>query len=138
MNENKKTKKGMKIAIVLIAVVLIIILAFSLSKKGNKNDSGDVGGNTEKIVVGKWQLVDSSSCDFMDNDVLRINKDKTLEGVSDFNLYEYKNAEGIDHLVFSGYGDSKRFEVRVNGLNQLEVLEENVSDSLTCTFEKME
>ena len=141
MNENKKTKsgkKGMKIAIVLIAVVLIIMLAFSLSKKGNKNVSEGVGGNIEKIVVGKWQLVGSSSCDFMDNDLLRINKDKTLEGVSDFNLYQYKNAEGIDHLIFSGYGDSKRFEVGFNGSNQLEILEENVSDSLTCTFEKME
>ena len=133
MNENKKNntnKKGLTIAIALVAVVLIVALIFSLTK----NSKEDVG----KMVVGKWQLVDTTSCDFLDNDLLRINQDKSLEGVSDFNTYKFVDIEEMDHLVFSGYGDSKRFEVNFNDSNQLEVLEENVSDSLTCTFEKME
>lgn len=129
-DKNKKNKKIIAVVVAAVSIVLIFVLISTLSK----NTKDDVG----KKVIGKWQLTDSTSCDFLDDDLLRINPDNSLEGVSDFNTYKFVDTEGIDHLVFSGYGDSKRFEINFKSSNELEILEENVSDSLTCTFEKME
>lgn len=120
--------KKKKSKIVLTSIVVLIIALFVGCTSNKKEDV--------KTLQGKWLLTNDTDCDFLDDDVLRINDDKTLEGVSDYNEFSLSDEEGVNHMIFKGYGDSKRFEYKFNKTNQLEVLEENVSDSLTCIFEK--
>lgn len=136
-----KSKKK-KILVISVAVVIVIAIIFFIFTIGKSDDSStgeksSSPGNAENLIIGKWELVGSSSCDFSDN-TIRINEDETIEGVEDYNTYKYENLEGNEQLIFSGYGDSKRFDFKFNDSNQLEILEEGVSDSLTCTFSKSE
>lgn len=125
-------KKKLTVGIVVGAVLLFVILFFA---------NNVVGESFEKKIVGQWSNVPiEKHCDSNIKDGFYIKEDGTLEGIEGFKEYEIEETEKeFNYLITSGgYEDIRRYEVNFNEDELLVVHEEDVSDALTCYFEKVE
>lgn len=126
------SKKKLAAGIIILAVLVIFVVLFFTNNVG--------GQSIDKKVVGQWTVIeDNTGCETDLEDGIRISEDETIEGIEGFKEYQVEETDSeIDYLVVSGgYEDIRRYEV--NFEEELLVLkEENVSDALTCYFEKVE
>lgn len=125
-------KKKLTVGIVVGAVLLFVILFFA---------NNTVGQSVEKKIVGQWDSVPvNGGCESGLENGIRINDNGTIEGIEGFKKYEIEETEQeYSHLIASGgYEDITRYKVSFTEDDLLVVLEEDVSDVLTCYFEKVE
>lgn len=127
------SRKKMAAGIVILAVIVIFVVLFFTNNVG--------GQSFDKKVVGQWSNVPvTGGCDSNLEDGFFIHEDGTIEGIEGFKEYQVEETDSeINYLIVSGgYEDIRRYEVNFNEDDLLMVQEENVSEGLTCYFEKVE
>ena len=92
-------------------------------------------------IIGEWRTDDSCSKYFQDG--FRINEDGTIEGVQYFQTYEIEEGnKDYDYMILDGAEDLTRFKIRMEGKDEMEVVEDDDSDAfesgLSCNMEKVE
>ncbi|MDJ0333271.1 hypothetical protein [Planococcus sp. S3-L1] len=125
-------KKKLTVGIVVGAVLLFVILFFA---------NNVVGESFEKKIVGQWTVKPiNGGCESDLEDGIRINDNGTIEGIDGFKKYEIEETEQeFSYLIASGgYEDITRYEISFTEDDLLVMHEEDVSEGLTCYFEKVE
>lgn len=123
----------MAVGIIIVAVLVIFVVLFFIKNVG--------GQNLEKKIIGQWAVTEGNTgCETDLENGIRINGNGTIEGIDGFKKYEIEETEqGFSYLIASGgYEDITRYKVNFNEDDLLVVLEEDVSEGLTCYFEKVE
>ena len=118
----KKIKKNELLA-------AMLILTFTLSACSSNS--------IKKEIVGKWKVTeDETLCDFVDGDLLRINKDNSIENLIDYEEYSVDETEGNHQLVVKGFGETSRFIVNLKD-DVLKMYEQDSEEDLFCTLKKV-
>lgn len=126
-------RKGLAAGIIIVCALVVFAVLFFMNNVA--------GQKTEKKVVGQWTVIeDNTGCETDLENGIRINEDGTIEGVEGFKEYQVEETDKeFDYLVLGGgYEDITRYEVNFDEQELLVMKEENVSEALTCYFEKVE
>lgn len=127
------SKKKIGVAIAIACILIIGLTAYTVT--------GGFEEKLEKKVVGEWVVVpEMDGCDPDLENGIRMNEDGTIEGILGFTNYrvEETDQENSHLIVDGGYEDLRRYKIQMDDKEILTMHNENVSEGLTCKFEKVE